>query len=365
MGKKREAVREWLVPRLPAMRSRARRAMTVLPLVMLVTLFVLPIPAHASVFNVAEDINGWICHLILSGAERCFDIFNSLAQDVGSDSITGSLDTLLGTTAGSTGNSLWDLVKTVHSTLVIPVASGILTLFMLVQTIKISQRIDATGTLPALKEIVFLGVSFAIFSWLIVNSLDLLKQVFTIFNNFSGGFGAKDPTSSPLGSSVSFGLTDDQYKSADIGSCLVTLLCSVLSILTGILAYIVAKVVALARAVQLYVMAVFAPIPFALLGFDETRQMGVGFLKNFCAAALAGAIMMFLLIAYPYIVTSVTSGNAWGSDFMTSMAMFITDPAGSTVMVALEALLTWLATSILLILGLVKSGAWAREILGG
>ena len=80
MGKKREAAREWLVPRLPAMRSRARRAMTVLPLVMLVTLFVLPIPAHASVFNVAEDINGWICRLIIkispSFQKRMTEIFH-------------------------------------------------------------------------------------------------------------------------------------------------------------------------------------------------------------------------------------------------------------------------------------------------
>ena len=369
MGKKTDRAIEWLAPRLPAMRSRARRAVTVIPLVMLVTLFVLPVPAHAALFDVVDNLNNWfngkICGFLLGCAEACFGVFNSLAQDVGSDSITGSLDTLLGTTAGSTGNSLWDLVKTVHSTLVIPVASGILTLFMLVQTIKISQRIDATGTLPALKEIVFLGVSFAIFSWLIVNSLDLLKQVFAIFNNFSGGFGVRDSVSSPLGSSVSFGLTDEQLETADIGSCFITLLCSVLSILTGILAYIVAKVVALARAVQLYVMAVFAPIPFALLGFDETRQMGVGFLKNFCAAALAGAIMMFLLIAYPYVVAAVSPGAGLGGDFAASLAEFIKNPAGSIVMGTLESLLTWLATSILLILGLVKSGAWAREILGG
>ena len=34
------------------------------------------------------------------------------------------------------------------------------------------------------------------------------------------------------------------------------------------------------RAMQLYVMAAFSPLPFALLGFDETKNYGVSFCKN-------------------------------------------------------------------------------------
>ena len=46
-------------------------------------------------------------------------------------------------------------------------------------------------------------------------------------------------------------------------------------------------------------------IPVSLLGFDETRQMGIGFLKNFAAACLAGAVMMFLFVAYPYVIAGL------------------------------------------------------------
>lgn len=49
--------------------------------------------------------------------------------------------------------------------------------------------------------------------------------------------------------------------------------------------YAVSMVVALGRSVQLYVYAAFSPIPISLLGFDETKQIGIGYLKNFAAAA--------------------------------------------------------------------------------
>lgn len=129
------------------------------------------------------------------------------------------------------------------------------------------------------------------------------------------------------------------------------------SMFVGFIAYVVSLVVALARGIQLYAMAAFSPIPLSLLGFDETRQMGIGFLKNFCAAALAGAIMVFLMAAYPFIVTSIGGSPTAGN---TIFALTYEGEFIDTVGIVLG----WIATSFMLIIGLVKSGAWAREILG-
>ena len=80
---------------------------------------------------------------------------------------------------------------------------------------------------------------------------------------------------------VSITTTDD-----DVAALVAMLVVALVSWLVVIVAYVVALVVSWARAIQIYVMAAFSPIPLALVSLDETRQMGVGYLKNFAAVCL-------------------------------------------------------------------------------
>ncbi len=60
-------------------------------------------------------------------------------------------------------------------------------------------------------------------------------------------------------------------------------------------------------------MAAFAPIPLSLMALDETRQMGVGYLKNFAAVCLAGLIILVLLISFPIVLGGLTAANPRGT----------------------------------------------------
>ena len=80
------------------------------------------------------------------------------------------------------------------------------------------------------------------------------------------------------------------------------LIVSLISWVVVLAAYIVALVVCWARALQLYIMAAFSPIPLAFMALDDTRQIGVGYLKNFTAVCIAGLIIVILLIAFPVIL---------------------------------------------------------------
>lgn len=313
-------------------------------------------------------LNGWICEALANIALWIFNVYNYIVNQIGNVSfITGSLSTIFG------GEGVWNVVTTVHQTLVIPLGESILALFMLVQLVKISQRIDATSTLPAVKDIVFLAVVYVLMHWLIVNSLDLAQAVYDIFNNIAANpdFVNKAVSDTTfIDSETAFAGVD--FAKANIGSCFALVIVGLLSILTGIAALVVATVVALARALQIYVMVTFSPIPLAFLGFEETRQSGISFIRNFCAAGLAGAIIMFILTAYPYIssamltsITGVGGGDA-GSNIIMGLASIINFTGGSSVgsLSVILGIITWASTSVLLILGLVKSGAWAKEILG-
>lgn len=321
-----------------------------------------PQPVHAAPFwEVGTNLKNMVCEWLLDMSCWGFNLYNDIAMKIGSsDMLSAPFDSLLGV-------STYELTKTIHQTAVIPIAESILALFMLVQLVKISQRIDATATLPAVKDIVFLAVVYVLIHWFIVNSLDIMQAIYKIaVDNIIPEIGtAQSNTGFFNGELTTSNIPDSTWDELTIGGCFLTLCASILSVIGGVVAYMVAFIVAYARAWQIYAMAAFSSIPIALLGFDETRQMGIGFLKNFAAAVLAGAVMMFLLVIYPLALSTMTTAS--GVTGGASILFLISIPVGGTASLASASvliLLEFLAITFLLIIALIKSGAWAKEILG-
>ena len=304
--------------------------------------------------KIVSAINEVICRALVSIADFLFQGYYAIIKALTNSSyISGGLSKLFG------NEEVWNLVKDVHSAAVVPIGEGILGLFMLIQLVKISQRIDATATLPAVKDIVFLFVTYVIMHWLIIHSLDLATATYDVINKIVTN-DALSPSSALEKSPLDFGSPDDNdidWSKASIGGCFMLVLFGLLSLLVGGFSFLIGLVMALARGIQLYMYAAFAPIPLSLLGFDETRQAGISFIKNFISLCLAGAIMIFALVAYPKILTAVAT-SGFTDNVMVKMMM------GGSSVDALKTLLTGLAVTILLALALVKSGAWAKEILG-
>ena len=321
-----------------------------------------PQPVHAAPFwEVGTNLKNMVCEWLLDMSCWGFNLYNDIAMKIGSsDMLSAPFDSLLGV-------STYELTKTIHQTAVIPIAESILALFMLVQLVKISQRIDATATLPAVKDIVFLAVVYVLIHWFIVNSLDIMQAIYKIaVDNIIPEIGtAQSNTGFFNGELTISNIPDSTWDELTIGGCFLTLCASILSVIGGVVAYMVAFIVAYARAWQIYAMAAFSSIPIALLGFDETRQMGIGFLKNFAAAVLAGAVMMFLLVIYPLALSTMTTAS--GVTGGASILFLISSPAGGPASLASASvliLLEFLAITFLLNIALIKSGAWAKEILG-
>ena len=191
-------------------------------------------------------------------------------------------------------------------------------------------------------------VFFAVFLFLIQNSFDLMAAIYEVvklaIDCVVGLFGVGMPLDL---SAVSITTTDD-----DVAALIAMLVVALVSWLVVIVAYVVALVVSWARAIQIYVMAAFSPIPLALTSLDETRQMGVGYLKNFLAVCLAGVIILVLLVSFPIVLGGLNAASAGV-------------PVVDSIVGGLSYALQYLAMCVLLILSLVKSGSWARDILGG
>ena len=324
------------------MRRRAARA-AACSAALLALAAALPATALADPFtDIAGSLNEWLVGTLLA------PVINGLFQ--GSLTLISSINatTLLTTPFRSLfghGTAIWAAADGVRQTVVLPVAHSLLALVMLVQLVHVSERVDGSATMPAVREVVQLGVVFVVLSWLINSSGEICEAVFDDLARVSaavaGGEAMRDVSIQTVGG--------DAIRDFNaLGPLLVTALATYLFAAT---AQVLAPLVCYARAIQLYAYLMLSPIPFALLGFDETRQMGVNFVRNFCALCLAGTVMAFVLSVFPALVNMVAAD-------VTQAPM--TDPASAVLWP-----LKLITMCLLLIVSLVRSGSWAREVLGG
>ena len=289
--------------------------------------------------SIADDINKWLCGVLRDCCNWIFANQINMLKSIGYDGILAAgFDSMLGT-AGNT--TMYSLVHGVWQVAILPIGCGVLGFVFTIKLIQISQKMDGNASLPGVKEVVFLLV--------IQNSFDLMASIYSITKlaierviNMFGTGGAIDLNA------VSIVTTDD-----DVAALVAMLIVALISWVVVLVAYIVALVVSWARAIQLYLMAAFSPIPLALMGTEDTRQIGIGYVKNFVAVCLAGIIILVLLISFPIILGGLNAANPGTGTPIDGIANGLTYA------------LQYLAMCILLILSLVKSGSWARDIVGG
>lgn len=308
-----------------------------------VLLLACPGPAYASI---ADDVNSWLCGVL---RDTCNWIFNgqvNVLKGIGTDGVlSASFDQMIG---GAGSVTMYDVVHGVWEAAILPIGCGVLSFSFTLQLIKISQRMDGNAAMPGVKEVVFLLVFYAVFLFILQHSFEIMQSVYEVtriaVERVSGLFG----TGSELDlATVSITTTDD-----NVAALLGMLVVALVSWVVVLAAYVTALVVCWARAIQIYVMAAFSPIPLALLSQDETRQMGVGYLKNFASVCLAGVIILVLLVSFPIVLGGLQTAS-------TGSAIVDSQVAG------LSYALQYVAMCILLIISLVKSGSWARDIMGG
>ena len=341
----RERGAERAMRRVATMISDRRFRIAFASTLLFATLMLVPAsPAYASI---ADDVNAWLAGLLRDACNWMFTNQVAVLSSIGYEGIIGADFSQMLTTAGDV--SMYDIARGVWDAAVLPIGCGVLGLVFTVKLIQISQRMDGNASFPGVKEVVFLLVFFAVFLFLIQNSFELMEAIYSVVGlaidrtmALFGAGGAMDL------SAVSVVTEDD-----DVPALIALLLVSVISWVVVLGAYIVALVVCWARAIQLYVMAAFGPIPLSLMALDDTRQIGIGYLKNFTAVCLAGLIILILLVAFPLILGGLTGASTSTGTPIDGIATGLTYA------------LQYLAMCVLLILSLVKSGAWARDIVSG
>lgn len=305
------------------------------------------VPASPAYASIADDVNAWLAGLLRDACNWMFTNQVAVLSSIGYEGIIGADFSQMLTTAGDV--SMYDIARGVWDAAVLPIGCGVLGLVFTVKLIQISQRMDGNASFPGVKEVVFLLVFFAVFLFLIQNSFDLMTSLYEVVGLAIRRAADLFGTGSAMDlAKVSIVTTDD-----DVAALVAMLVVSLVSWLVVLVAYIVSLVVCWARAIQLYVLAMLAPIPLSLMALDETRQVGVGYIKNFVSVCLAGLVILVLLIAFPLVLGGLVATNPGTGTPIDGIANGLTYA------------LQYLAMCVLLVLSLAKSGSWARDAMSG
>lgn len=315
------------------------------PLVAFLVAILQPTPAFAllefldPIKSISDFVQGLIVDSIF--VPMCQGLWDTTVTVLGvlntNSVLTSSFDALLG---GDGLPGIKDLLENLSNVGVKPIAATFFALAILSQFMKIAQRMDQNQTIPALKEVVTLFVFCVIYMYLIRNGFKIMGDVFNLFHDklsISQAMETAKPTDLQL---------SEALKGATIGTAVVWLIGLLAGLVCTTFVYIKANMAAWGLAIQIYFMAAFAPLAFAFLAYEGTKQWALGYIRNFLSLTLTMTIVLVLLYCFPLIFNSVVNYNE------ISVASILIIPK-------------LLAVNMLLIKSLDSAGHWAQGVFGG
>lgn len=321
------------------------KAVVAVVVVLALVALAMAFPSLAFADVISDFINNGIVDVVLapianSGFDELKRWVDKMNDGSAGDLLTAPFDKLLSITGGSgVSQNIYDSIKAVKVSTINPIAASLLSLVILMQLVKISQRMDSNAQMPALKEVFQLFVFCAVWMWVLRHNTDLLKDVYDVFRGMMDSAWASPGNTLP---DQVIPIPNADNLKLDVGQALMVVVNVGISLIMSMFVNVFVIFMALARGVQVYLYLLFAPIGFCFLGFDETKQWGLGFIKGFVAVCLSGTIMLIALWLYPGLIASYV-----GSDF------------------GLDQMAYLLAANLLIMMVCANSGKYARDILGG
>lgn len=293
-------------------------------------------PAMAASFlDWIKDPYGVTCGFLADQISALLGVFYD------SSTIMNEFDQLLGDAVMvSDKTSVLQFVEDAQRIAVKPIAVSVLALALLLQLLKVAQRMDAGGPggpMPGVREVFGLFVFCACYLYVVGHATELARGVYTLLNEIAWRFSPANGmgmNSEQMGSLLSSDISEGN---------IVMLLALVVAWFVTLFAVTAAVAASYGRGIEIYLLTMFTPLALAFLALDETRQWGVGFIKSYCAACLAGAIILFFMWICPYIIVGTCLTD---SDFLVPIVRI-------------------LAACGLMGMGVAQSGNTARQILGG
>lgn len=214
-------------------------------------------------------------------------------------------------------STLSGYANAISTSVVMPVALVLLSLFMILELYNTTQRIATNGGSNAftIQQISLVLLKIVVCRWAVLNSTDILNAIFSVTATVTTGIAGY------VGSGeISVAMDVDALMdslSGGIGNMPVAIEVMVVGWLLKLVNIIVNTIVA-ARFIELYVYNAMAAMPVATLCYTELHGVGVNFLKSYAAVALQGSVLYLVIGFYPALAANLSvdggsiTGQIWG-----------------------------------------------------
>ena len=271
-----------------------------------------------------EWFKGVLIDGITSNLTGLFDTVNTKVGEIAAD---------VGATPQGWNSSVFNMLRNLSETVIVPIAGAILALIMCYELIQLIVEKNNMHDVD----------SWLFFRWVFKSA----AAIILVSNTWNIVMGVFDVTQSVVNQSagVIIGSTsvditsvitdlDTRLSSMDIGGLLGLWFQSLFVGLTMNILSICIMLVVYGRMIEIYLVTSLGPIPLATMGNSEWRGMGQGYLKSLFALGFQAFLIMVVTGIYAVLVQSIAlsadvSGAIWSCMGYTVLLCFCLFKTGS------------------------------------
>ncbi|WP_181871857.1 type IV secretion system protein [Brevibacterium aurantiacum] len=195
----------------------------------------------------------------------------------------------------------------VHNGAVKPVTAVILSIILTMMIAQASTRIDGDRELGVriISGILLKAGLVVVFA---ANAMTILQGIDEIGTTIAQV--AIDTDVGGDGETVKLGdKLEDDVTGADLTDKLALIVVILLPYIVAELAGVAALVLIFIRFLQIYLMTAFGSLPIAFIAYEETKQIGIGYLKSYGSLVLSGVFIILAVKFYQALMGSWAADN--------------------------------------------------------
>lgn len=278
--------------------------------------------------SILDKLAEWLKELLISGIlgnlSGMFDTVNTKVGEIAGE---------VGMTPSAWNGGVFNLIRSLSETVIIPIAGIILTFVMCYELI---QLVIEKNNLHDVDTWIFFKWIFKTFVavFLVTNTWNIVMAIFDVAQNVVSQSGGIISGSTSIDLSTAIPDMEAQLEAMDLGPLLGLWFQSMVVGLTMNILSICIFLVVYGRMIEIYLVTSVRPIPFATMSNREWSSVGQNYLKSLIALGFQAFLIMICVGIYAVLIQEISTADnisaaIWGCMGYTVLLCFTLFKTGS------------------------------------
>lgn len=253
--------------------------------------------------SILDKLAEWLKELLISGIlgnlSGMFDTVNTKVGEIAGE---------VGMTPSAWNGGVFNLIRSLSETVIIPIAGIILTFVMCYELI---QLVIEKNNLHDVDTWIFFKWIFKTFVavFLVTNTWNIVMAIFDVAQNVVSQSGGIISGSTSIDLSTAIPDMEAQLEAMDLGPLLGLWFQSMVVGLTMNILSICIFLVVYGRMIEIYLVTSVGPIPFATMSNREWSSVGQNYLKSLIALGFQAFLIMICVGIYAVLIQEISTAD--------------------------------------------------------